>query len=226
MRRPQEEQDCSCYGRGERRSPDTREGHSFLQHARVIEQAEEGKRKDSGQDRDGVPDQGVMGARPPAHRRLEEEVRRRSQRREDQRLPREESRQPAHCDGQRGGDEGVESFSCPLTKALCEPLMEAIPLLVSHQDATRSACGAACFMRVLSHFICVAVCPSQVLTVSSSSLSYAPWAACPIMVHEMSQALAIRYRSCRSRRSSSPPERVSPKSSWYRFSGSSGASSP
>src|SRR5215208_1183567 len=114
-----------------------------------------------------------MGARPPAHRRLEEEVRRRSQRREDQRLPREESRQPAHCDGQRGGDEGVESFSCPLAKAFCKPLMEAIPL-ISHQDATRSACGAACFMRVLSHFICAAVCPSQALTVSNSSWSRTP----------------------------------------------------
>src|SRR5829696_3631231 len=133
-----------------------------------------------------------MGARPPAHRRLEEEVRRRSQRREDQRLPREESCQPAHCDGQRGGDEGVESFSCPVAKALCEPLIEAIPLLVSHQDATRSACGAACFMRVLSHFICVAVCPSQESTTSRRYRSGTPWAACPIMVQLMSQAFAIR----------------------------------
>src|SRR5215212_8365355 len=33
---------------------------------------------------------------------------------------------------------------------------ESIALLVGHQDATRSACGAACFMRVLSHFIPVA----------------------------------------------------------------------
>src|SRR5215203_2906736 len=160
MRRPQEEQDCSCYGRGERRSPDTREGHSFLQHARVIEQAEEGKRKDSGQDRDGVPDQGVTRARPSAHRRLEEEVRRRSQRWEDQRLPREESRERAHRDGECGRDEDVKSLSCPLAKAVHEALEEAVSFVAGHREATRSACGAACFMRVLSHFIWVAVWPT------------------------------------------------------------------
>lgn len=63
-------------------------------HALVIEQAEAGKRKDSGQDRYGMPDHGVTEARPPAHRRLEEAVRRRSQRWEEQRLPVKKAAKP------------------------------------------------------------------------------------------------------------------------------------
>jgi hypothetical protein len=66
------------------------------------------------------------------------------------------------------------AFLLPSRQNALRALMEAIPLLVSHQDATRSACGAACFMRVLSHFICVAVCRSQALTVSKSSRSRTP----------------------------------------------------
>jgi hypothetical protein len=46
-----------------------------------------------------------------------------------------------------------KSMTCPLAKTVCEPFMETVSFLVDHQDATRRACGAACFMRVLSHLI-------------------------------------------------------------------------
>ena len=42
--------------------------------------------------------------------------------------------------------------------------------LVRH-DATSSACGAACFIRVRSHCSCVVVCFSHEVTVSNSALS-------------------------------------------------------
>jgi hypothetical protein len=72
------------------------------------------------------------------------------------------------------GDERAKSVSCPLAKSVHEPFVEAVSFVASHQEATRSACVAACFIRVLSHFICVAVCPSQALTVSKSSWSRTP----------------------------------------------------
>jgi hypothetical protein len=33
------------------------------------------------------------------------------------------------------------------------PPVSAVESVAGHQDATRSACGAACFIRVLSHLI-------------------------------------------------------------------------
>ena len=49
-----------------------------------------------------------------------------------------------------------------------------------------SACGAASFIRVVSHFSWVEVSPSQCVTISMSSLSRAALAAWPTTVHAMS----------------------------------------
>jgi hypothetical protein len=56
----------------------------------------------------------------------------------------------------------------------------------AHASATTSTCGAACFMRVLSHFSCPAVSPSHADTVSSRSLSRTACADSPTSVQERS----------------------------------------
>ena len=107
-------------------------------------------------------------------------------------LPGPEGGDPA--DGQREQQKGKSEGRPPppLAEPLYEPLVQAVALFAVRHDAIRSACGAACFILVLSHFSCVAVCPSQEPTTSRRSSSRTPRAAWPIMVHEMSQALAMR----------------------------------
>ena len=63
-------------------------------------------------------------------------------------------------------DRGVEGVT-RLAVTLHEPLVNSAVAVLRHYDeATKSVWGAACFMRVLSHFIWVEVWPSRAFTVS------------------------------------------------------------
>ncbi len=148
-------------------APHPRERHAFLKDARIFEDSEEREREKPGGYRGEMSDHRVPRTRPRTLRRFEEEVRRRPEAREYQRLREEISGESAHSEGGRRSSGAIR------------------------QSATMRAWGAACFMRVLSHFIWIPVSGSQASTTRSSSASPTPLAACSIMIHAMSHALAM-----------------------------------